>query len=425
MDENWKFETRAIQCGYNPTQNSDPRILPIVQSTTYKYNDAQSVADWFDLKAPGHIYTRLTNPTVSAFEAKMAALEGGVGAIATSSGQAANMLAILNVATSGSHVVCVSAIYGGTFNLFKHTLKKMNVDFTFVVPDSTPEEIEAAVRPNTRAIFGETLANPALNVLDLERFAEVAHRHGLPFIVDNTFPTPYLCNPFKFGADIVTHSTTKYLDGHATSVGGVIVEKGDFDWKNGKFPEFTEPDESYHGLIYTREFAAHPFSAKLTAQWIRDLGVPMAPFNAFLTNLGTETLHVRMDRHCSNALALARHLKSHPKVGWVNYPFLEDSPEYERARKYLRGGSGVLSFGIKGGAKAGETVMNALKLAAIVVHVADVRTCVLHPASMTHRQLSDAELIAAGVPSDLVRVSVGIENVEDIIADFDQALAKA
>lgn len=425
MDENWKIETRAIQCGYNPTNNSDPRIVPIVQSTTYKYNDAQSVADWFDLKAPGHIYTRLTNPTVSAFEEKMAALEGGVGAVATSSGQAANTLAILNVATSGSHVVCVSAIYGGTFNLFKHTLKKMNVDFTFVLPDATAEEIDAAVRPNTRAIFGETLTNPALNVLDLERFAAVAHRHGLPFIVDNTFPTPYLCNPFKFGADIVTHSTTKYLDGHATSVGGVIVEKGGFNWNNGKFPEFTEPDESYHGLIYTREFAARPFCAKLTAQWIRDLGVPMAPFNAFLTNLGTETLHIRMDRHSSNALALARHLKAHAKVGWVNYPFLEDSPEYERAKKYLRAGSGVLSFGIKGGAKAGEKVMNALKLAAIVVHVADVRTCVLHPASMTHRQLSEADLIAAGVPSDLVRVSVGIENIDDIIADFDQALAKA
>ncbi len=422
---NWKFETKTIQCGYTTEKNGEPRVLPICQSTTYKYNDAQSVADWFDLKAPGHIYTRLTNPTVSAFEAKMAALEGGVGAIATSSGQTANAIAILNVAPSGYHVIAVSAIYGGTFNLFKHTLKKMNVDFTFVRPDATEEELEKAVRPNTRAVFGETIANPALDVLDFDKFSAFAKRHKIPFIVDNTFPTPYLCNPFDFGADIVTHSSTKYLDGHATSVGGVVIEKGDFDWNNGNFPEFTEPDESYHGLIYTKQFATHPFTAKLLAQWIRDLGTPMSPFNAFLTNLGTETLHVRMQRHCENALKLAEHLKAHPKVSWVNYPFLPDSPEYGRAKKYLRGGSGVLSFGIKGGAKAGEIVMNSLKLAAIVVHVADVRTCVLHQASMTHRQLSEQELIEAGVPADLIRVSVGIENIDDIIADFDQAIAKA
>ncbi|MDD4817763.1 MAG: PLP-dependent transferase [Victivallaceae bacterium] len=422
---NWKFETKTIQCGYTTEKNGEPRVLPICQSTTYKYNDAQSVADWFDLKAPGHIYSRLTNPTVSAFEAKMAALEGGVGAIATSSGQTANAIAILNVAPSGYHVIAVSAIYGGTFNLFKHTLKKMNVEFTFVRPDATEDELEKAVRPNTRAVFGETIANPALNVLDFNKFSAFAKRHRIPFIVDNTFPTPYLCNPFEFGADIVTHSSTKYLDGHATSVGGVVIEKGDFNWNNGKFPEFTEPDESYHGLIYTKQFASHPFTAKLLAQWIRDLGTPMSPFNAFLTNLGTETLHVRMQRHCENALKLAEHLKAHPKVSWVNYPFLPDSPEYERAKKYLRGGSGVLSFGIKGGAKAGEIVMNSLKLAAIVVHVADVRTCVLHPASMTHRQLSEKELIEAGVPADLIRVSVGIENIDDIISDFDQAIAKA
>ncbi len=422
--ENWKFETKTIQCGYTPG-NGEPRVLPICQSTTYKYDDAQSVADWFDLKAPGHIYTRLTNPTVTAFEQKMAALEKGVAAIATSSGQTANAIAILNVAPSGSHVVAVSAIYGGTFNLFKHTLKQMNVAFTFVSPDATEAEIDAAVQPNTRAVFGETIANPALNVLDFDKFAKVAKKHGIPFIVDNTFPTPFLCNPFDFGADIVTHSSTKYIDGHATSVGGVVIEKGDFDWKNGKFPAFTEPDESYHGLVYTDTFASHPFTAKLLAQWIRDLGTPMAPFNAFLSNLGLETLHVRMERHCSNALKLAEYLQNHPKVSWVNYPFLPTSPEYDRAKKYLKGGSGVLSFGIKGGSKAGEIVMNSLKLAAIVVHVADVRTCVLHPASMTHRQLNEQELIAAGVPSDLIRVSVGIEHIDDIIADFEQAIAKA
>lgn len=419
---NWKFETNTIQAGYQPA-NGEARVLPICQSTTYKYDDAQSVADLFDLKVAGHMYTRLSNPTVAAFEQKMAALEKGVAAIATSSGQTANAIAVLNVAPSGSHVVAVSAIYGGTFNLFKHTLKKMNVDFTFVSPEATTEEIEAAIQPNTRAIFGETVANPALNVLDIELFANVAKKHGIPFIIDNTFPTPFLCNPFDFGADIVTHSTTKYIDGHATSVGGVVVEKGDFDWKNGKFPEFAEPDESYHGLVYTENFAASPFSVKLLAQWIRDLGTPMAPFNAFLSNMGLETLHVRMERHCSNALALAEYLQKHPKVSWVNYPFLKDSPQYERATKYLRGGSGVLTFGIKGGSKAGETVMNNLKLAAIVVHVADVRTCVLHPASMTHRQLNEAELVAAGVSPDLIRVSVGIEHIDDIIADFEQAIA--
>ena len=303
-------------------------------------------------------------------------------------------------------------------------MKQMNIDFTFVRPDAPIEEIAAAVRPNTKAIFGETLANPVLSVLDFDKFSAVAKKNGIPFIVDNTFPTPYLCNPFDFGVDIVTHSSTKYIDGHATSVGGVIVEKGGFDWSNGKFPMFTEPDESYHGLVYTKQFASHPYIARLLAVWIRDLGTPMAPFNAFLSNMGLETLHLRMERHSSNALKLAEYLKNHPKVSWVNYPFLPDSPEYERAKKYLRGGSGVLSFGIKGGAKAGEKVMNALKLAAIVVHVADVRTCVLHPASMTHRQLNDEELKAAGVAPDLIRVSVGIEHIDDIIADFEQAMAQ-
>ena len=423
MNNDWKIETRAVQAGYEPG-NGEPRITPICQGTTYKYDNAKNVADWFDLKAPGHIYTRLTNPTVSVFEGKMASLEKGVAAIATSSGQTANFLAILNVAPSGYHVVASAALYGGTYNLFKHTMKKMGVEFTFVSADASVEEIEAAVRPNTRAVFGESLANPMLKVLNFENFATVAKKHGIPFIVDNTFPTPVLCNPFDFGADIVTHSSTKYIDGHATSVGGVIVEKGGFDWNNGKFPWFTEPDETYHGTIFAEQFPACPFSVRLTGVWIRDLGTPMAPMNAFLSNLGTETLHLRMERHSSNALELAKYLKNHPMVDWVTYPFLEDSPEYDLAKKYLKGGSGVLSFGVKGGAKAAEKLMNALKLAAIVVHVADVRTCVLHPASMTHRQLNEEEQIAAGVPPELLRVSVGIENVADIIADFEQAIAQ-
>lgn len=422
--ENWKLETIAVQAGYEP-ENGGPRVQPIVQSTTYKYDDAQSVADLFDLKRPGFFYTRLANPTVDCFERKIAALEGGVMAVATSSGQNANALALMNIARCGDHVVAVSSLYGGTVSLFTNTLKKTGLNFSFVSPESTEEELEAAIRPGTKAIFAEMLANPALIVLDVKKFARVAHRHGLPLIVDNTFPTPLLCRPFDFGADIVTHSTTKYIDGHATSVGGIIVEKGGFDWKNGKFPEFVDPDESYHGTVYTRDFPAAPYSVKLRVQWIRDLGSGMAPFNAFLSMMGAETLHVRMERHCSNALALARHLQNHPKVGWVNYPGLPDNKEYAMAKKYLKGCSGVLCFGVKGGMAAGERVMNSLKVAAIAVHVADLRTCVLHPASMTHRQLSEAEQIAAGVSPDLIRVSVGLEHIDDIIADFDQALANA
>ena len=419
-----QLETIAVQAGYEP-ENGGPRVQPIVQSTTYKYDDAQSVADLFDLKRPGFFYTRLANPTVDCFEKKIAALEGGVMAVATSSGQNANALALLNIARCGDHILAVSSLYGGTVSLFSNTLKKTGLNFTFISPEATEAELEAAIRPGTKAIFAEMLANPALIVLDVEKFARVAHKHGLPLIVDNTFPTPYLCRPFDFGADIVTHSTTKYLDGHATSVGGIIVEKGGFDWKNGKFPEFVDPDESYHGTVYTRDFPAAPYSVKLRVQWIRDLGSGMAPFNAFLSMMGAETLHVRMDRHCSNALALARHLQNHPKVGWVNYPGLPESREYPMAQKYLKGCSGVLCFGVKGGAAAGERVMNSLKVAAIAVHVADLRTCVLHPASMTHRQLSEAEQIAAGVSPDLIRVSVGLEHIDDLIADFDQALAKA
>ena len=422
MNKEWKIETIAVQAGFEPA-NGDPRIVPITQSTTYKYDDAQSVADLFDLKRPGFFYTRLANPTVDAFERKIAALENGVAAVALSSGQSANAFAIMNIARCGDHILSASALYGGTVSLFTNTLKKNGISVSFIQPNSSLEEIKKAVQPNTKAIFVEALANPALNVADLECFAEAAHSFGLPLIVDNTFPTPVLCRPFDFGADIVTHSTSKYIDGHATSVGGIVVEKGGFDWSGGRFPEFTEPDSSYHGLVYTRDFAASPFSVKLRVQLVRDYGIPMMPFNAFLSNLGAETLHLRMERHSANALKLAEFLSTHPNVAWVNYPGLPGSRDYELAKKYFNGGcSGVLTFGVKGGVAAGEKVMNSLKLAAIVVHVADVRTGVLHPASMTHRQLSESELIAAGVSPDLIRVSVGIENIEDIIADFDQAL---
>ncbi len=421
--KNWKFETRTIQEGYAP-DNGEPRVLPLWQSTTFKYDTAQSVADLFDLKAPGHMYSRISNPTVEAFEKKIASLEGGVAAVATSSGQAANALAILNICPTGGHFVSSATLYGGTFTMFSSKLRQMGIEVTFVSPSAPAAEIAAAIRPNTRCIFTETLANPALEVLDIEKFAQIAHSHELPLIVDNTFPTPYLCNPFDFGADIVTHSTTKYLDGHACCVGGIVVEKGDFYWDADKFPNFNEPDATYHGVVYMRDFPETPYSTKLRVQWIRDLGVAMTPFNAYLTNLGSETLHVRMDRHCSNALKLAEFLQSHPKVSWVNYPMLPGGQYYDLAQKYLRGGSGVLCFGVKGGKKEGEIVMNNLHLAAIVVHVADVRTCVLHPASMTHRQMDEAAQRAAGVSPDLIRVSVGLENIDDIIADFDGALSK-
>ena len=423
MNKDWKLETLAVQAGYEPG-NGEPRIVPIAQSTTFKYDDAQSVAELFDLKREGFFYTRLANPTVAAFEAKIAAMEGGVAAVALSSGQAANAFTLMNIAKCGDHVLAISSLYGGTVSLFTNTLKKAGIEITFVTPDAGADEVNAAFRSNTKALFIESVANPALVVADFEFYAEIAHAHKVPLVVDNTFPTPVLCRPFEFGADIVTHSTTKYIDGHATSVGGIVVEKGGFDWANGNFPEFTEPDESYHGLIYTRDFAASPFSVKLRVQLVRDYGIPMMPFNAFLFNLGTETLHLRMERHSENALKLAKFLQSHPNVSWVNYPGLPDNSEYGKVQKYMKNGmaSGVLCFGVKGGKAAGEKVMDSLKLAAIVVHVADVRTCVLHPASMTHRQLSEAELVAAGVSPDLIRVSVGIENIDDIIADFDQAL---
>ena len=356
----------------------------------------------------------------------MAALEGGVAAVAVSSGQTATMLSMLNLASAGDHILAVSSLYGGSVSLLTNTFHKMGIEVSFVRPHDDSATVAAAIRPNTKVIFAEALANPALVVLDIERFAGIAHAAGIPLIVDNTFPTPCLCRPFEHGADIVTHSTSKYADGHAQCVGGIIIEKGGFNWKNGKFPGLCEPDPAYHGLVYTDNFAACPYSVKLRAQFIRDMGVPMAPFNAFLTNLGLETLPLRMERHSRNALAMAEFLEAHPKVSWVNYPGLASSPEHEMARKYLPdGASGVLCFGVKGGKAAGERVMNSLRLAAIVVHVADVRTCVLHPASMTHRQLTDAELEAAGVSPDMIRLSVGIENIDDLKADFDQALANA
>ncbi len=422
--DNWKFETKTVQSGYNPTDGAS-RVMPIVQSTTFKYDNAQSVADLFDLKKEGFFYTRLANPTVDVFEKKMAALEKGVAAVALNSGQSANAFALMNIARSGDHILSASTLYGGTVTLFAKTLKKSGIEVTFFTPDLNQSEIEKLIRPNTKGIFAETLANPALSVADIELYANIAHKHNIPLIVDNTFPTPYFCNPFDFGADIITHSTTKYIDGHATSVGGVVIEKGDFNWASGKFPEFTEPDESYHGLIYTKDFPQSPFSVKLRVQFVRDMGISMAPMNAFLSNLGLETLHVRMDRHNFNANKIAEFLEKHPKVSWVNYPGLASSKEKHLVEKYLRGTSGVLCFGVKGGSKAGENVMNALKLIAIAVHVADVRSCVLHPASMTHRQLTDAELIDAGISPDLIRLSVGIEAVEDIIADLDQALQQA
>jgi len=425
MQNNWKPETLAVQAGYTPG-NGEARVLPLWQSTTFKYDDVQSVADLFDLKREGFFYSRLANPTVDCLERKITALEGGVAAVATSAGQTANAMALMNLASAGDHVLAATSLYGGTVTLFTHTLRRAGIQIDFIAPDADEAAIEAAIKPNTKAVFAETLANPALVVLDIERFARAAHKFGIPLIVDNTFPTPILCRPFDFGADIVTHSTTKYIDGHATSVGGIVVEKGGFDWKaSGRFPGFTEPDDSYHGLIYTESFAAMPFSVKLRVQLIRDYGVPQSPFNALMTNFGCETLAIRMERHCTNALALAEFLQQHPCVGWVNYPGLPGDSQYELAQKYMpRGASGVLCFGVKGGRQAGEIVMNALRLAAIVVHVADLRTGVLHPASMTHRQLSDEEQLAAGVSPDLIRVSVGIEHIDDIIADFDQALKK-
>lgn len=420
-----KFETKCVQAGWTP-KNGDPRVMPIYQSTTFKFDSSQHVADLFDLKAAGHFYTRLSNPTLDAVEQRIAALEGGVGAMLTSAGQAASTFAILNLAHSGDHVISCSTIYGGTVNLFGVTLEKLGISFTWLEPDATDEEIQAAIRPNTKAIFGETLANPALAVLDLERWAAVAHRNGLPLIVDNTFPTPYLCRPFEHGVDIVIHATTKYLDGHAMSLGGVIVDSGNFDWAaSGRFPEFTTPDASYHGLVYTEAFGKAAYIVKARVQLMRDIGAQAAPMNAFLLGVGIETLPLRMERHSSNALAVAEWLANHPKVEWVRYPGLKGDKYYSLAQKYLpKGASGVVAFGVKGTRADAQKLMDSLKLAAIVVHVADARTCVLHPASMTHRQLTDEQLVMAGISPTMIRLSVGIEHIDDILADLDQAFAQ-
>jgi len=418
------LDTLCIQEGWKP-KNGETRVLPIFQSTTFKYDSSEHVGDLFDLKVPGHFYTRLSNPTAEAPEKKMAALEGGVGAMMTSSGQAASLIAILNLCNSGDHFIASAAIYGGTTNLFNITLKKLGIDVTFVDPYASEADIQAAFRPSTRAVFGETIANPALTVLDIEKFARVAHANRVPLIVDNTFPTPILCRPIDFGADIVVYSTSKYLDGHAVALGGMIVDSGRFDWQaSGKFPGLTQPDPSYHGLVYTEAFGAAAFIVKARAQLMRDLGSAPAPMNAFLLNLGLETLHLRMERHCRNAEAVAAFLEKHPAVSWINYPALPSSKDAALVKKYLpRGACGVISFGVKGGRQAAVRFMDRCKLAAIVVHVADARTGVLHPASTTHRQLTDDQLAAAGISPDLVRLSVGIEHPDDIIADLAQALS--
>ena len=416
-------ETICIQGGYEP-KNGEPRILPIFQSTTYKYDEADEVAKLFDLEAAGHMYSRISNPTVEALEKKIAEMEGGVGAMATSSGQAANLIAILTICNAGEHVLAMSNLYGGTFTLFTSTLKKMGIEVTFVDHRADDREISSKIQANTKLIFGETIGNPGVDVLDIQRIAEIAHENSIPLVIDNTFATPYLCRPFEFGADIVTHSTTKYIDGHATSVGGIIVDSGKFDWKSsGKFPHLTESDPSYHGLSYTEKFGAAAYITKARVAFLRDMGSTMSPFNAFLTNLGVETLALRMERHSSNALAAARFLESHPNVSWVNYPLLESSQSFDLARKYLPGGaSGIIAFGVKGGVESGKKFIDSLELASLVVHVGDIRTHVLHPASMTHRQLSEEQQIKAGIKPDMIRLSVGIENIDDILADLDQAL---
>lgn len=420
-----KIETKCIQEGYKP-KNGEPRVLPIYQSTTFKYDSSQYMGKLFDLEESGFFYTRLANPTVAAVEEKIAALEGGVGAMMTSSGQAATLMAVMSIAQAGDHIVCSAAVYGGTFNLLEVTLKKFGIDVTFVNPDDDYDTIAKSFKENTKAMLGETIANPALNVLDIEKFAKLAHDHNVPLIVDNTFATPILCRPFEFGADIVTHSTSKYMDGHAVSLGGVVVDSGNFDWAaSGKFPEFTTPDESYHGVVYTEHFGKAAFIQKAKVQLMRDLGSSPSPQNAFLLNLGLETLHLRIMRHSENALKVAEFLENDDRVEWVNYPGLKSSKYKSLVEKYLPlGASGVVSFGVKGGRDAATKFLDNLKLAAIVTHVADARTCALHPASTTHRQMTDEQLIEGGISADLVRLSVGIENVDDIIADLDQALGK-
>lgn len=420
-----KQGTICVQGAYRP-KNGEPRVLPIVQSTTYKYDSSVEMGDLFDLKKSGYFYSRLQNPTNDTVAAKITMLEGGVAGMLTSSGQAANFYAVFNIAQAGDHIVSSSAIYGGTYNLFNVTMRKLGIDFTFVSPDATEEEIQAAFKPNTKAVFGETISNPSLDILDIERFAKVAHKNGVPLIVDNTFATPINCRVFDWSVDIVTHSTTKYMEGHASTIGGVIVDSGNFDWtQNDKFPGLTTPDESYHGITYSDTFGKGAYITKATVQLMRDLGSMPSPHDAFLLNVGLESLHLRVARHCENAKKVAEYLKNHDKITWVNCAMLEDDKQYAKAQKYMPNGTcGVVSFGIKGGRAAATKFMDSLKLAAIVTHVADARSCCLHPASTTHRQLTDEQLKECGVTPDLIRFSCGIEDCEDIIADIEQALAQ-
>lgn len=426
MQKKMNLGTLCVQAGWAP-KKGEPRVLPIYQSTTFKYDTSEQMARLFDLEDSGYFYSRLQNPTVDAVGAKIAALEGGVGAVMTASGQAANFYAIFNICQSGDHFVSATTIYGGTYNLFSVTMKKLGIEVTFVDADAPAEEIQKAFRPNTKALFGETISNPSVNVLDIEKFATIAHKNGVPLIVDNTFATPVNCRPFEWGADIVTHSTTKYMDGHAVAVGGAVVDSGNFDWElyHDKYTMLTEPDDSYHGLTYTKSFGKAAYITKMVAQLMRDLGSMMSPENAFLLNLGLETLHLRMPRHCDNAQRVAEYLQNHPKVAWVNYCGLPDSNYYNLAKKYLpHGACGVMAFGVKGSKEDAIRFMDSLNFVAIVTHVADARSCILHPASHTHRQLSDEQLLEAGIAPDLMRLSVGIEDAEDIIADLQQALEK-
>ena len=420
-----KIDSICVQGGYEP-KNGEPRVIPIVQITTYKYDSSEEMGDLFDLKKSGYFYSRLQNPTCDHAAQKIAMLEGGVAGMLTSSGQAANFYAVFNIAQSGDHIVSSTAIYGGTFNLFNVTMRKLGIDFTFVSPQASEEEIQAAFKPNTKAVFGETISNPSLDILDIEKFARVAHENGVPLIIDNTFATPINCRPFAFGCDIVTHSTTKYMEGHASTIGGAIVDSGNFDWaQNDKFPGLTTPDDSYHGITYTETFGKAAYITKATVQLMRDLGSIQSPQNAFLLNVGLETLHLRVPRHCENAKRVAEYLKTNDKINWVNCAMLPDDKQHDLAQKYMpKGTCGVVSFGIKGGREAATIFMDSLKLAAIVTHVADARTCCLHPASTTHRQLTDKQLEECGVSPDLVRLSVGIEDADDIIADIRQALDK-
>lgn len=419
-----KLSTICVQGCYEPG-DGEPRVIPIVQSTTYKYNSAETMGKLFDLETDGFFYTRLANPTLDAVEKKIAALEGGVGAMLTASGQAASMMSITNICKAGDHVVCASAIYGGTFNLFNKTLRDLGIEFTFMSPTATEEEIMAAFKDNTRAVFTESLANPSLVVTDIEMYARCAHAHNVPLIVDNTFPTPINCRPIEFGADIVVHSTTKYMDGHAVALGGVIVDSGKFDWVKGGYEMLTTPDETYHGVVYTDTFGNAAYIVKARVHLMRDMGAQAAPMNAFLLNIGLETLHLRVPRHCDNAITLAKFLDDNDKIEWVNYPGLENNEYYSLAQKYMpNGSSGVVSFGVRGGRKAAEKLMESLELAAMVVHVADARTSVLHPASTTHRQMTDEQLHECGISPNMIRLSVGIEDIDDILADFKQALEK-